>query len=111
MSQYVGGSYDQVPQKYHNCSPLEFVDKNSVPTLIIHGENDVLVSPEHSRRLNKKLQGNGIKHYYLKLPWATHGFDYNINGPGGQLSTYAVKTFLDAITNPSPQTSASLRRL
>jgi acetyl esterase/lipase len=98
MSQYVGGSYQQVPQKYHDCSPLEFVDKNSVPTLIIHGENDVLVSPEHSRRLNKRLLQNGIKHYYLKLPWATHGFDYSINGPGGQLSTWAVEMFL------SPQT-------
>jgi acetyl esterase/lipase len=97
MSQYVGGSYQQVPQKYFACSPLEFVDKQSVPTLIIHGQNDVLVSPEHSRRLNKKLQQNGIKHYYLKLPWATHGFDYNINGPGGQLSTYAVETFLKSV--------------
>ena len=98
MSQYIGGTYEQVPQKYVACSPLEFVDKSSVPTLIIHGNNDVLVAPEHSRRLNLKLQQNGIKHYWLKLPWATHGFDYNLNGPGGQLSTYAVETFLNTIT-------------
>ena len=98
MINYIGGSYDAVPQKFAACSPLEFVDKHSVPTLIIHGENDVLVSPEHSRRLNKKLQQNGILHYYLKLPWATHGFDYNLNGPGGQLSTYAVEAFLNTIT-------------
>jgi acetyl esterase/lipase len=97
MRDYIGGSYEQVPQKYFNCSPLEFVNRQSVPTLIIHGENDVLVSPEHSRRLNLKLQQNGIKHYWLKLPWATHGFDYSINGPGGQLSTYAVETFLNNI--------------
>jgi acetyl esterase/lipase len=98
MDAYVGGSYDQVPQKYFRCSPLLFVNQQSVPTLIIHGENDVLVSPEHSRRLNSKLLQNGIKHYYLKIPWATHGFDYNLNGPGGQLSTYAVETFLNTIT-------------
>jgi len=98
MEDYIGGTYKQVPQKYFNCSPLEFVSQNSVPTLIIHGENDVLVSPEHSRRLNLKLQQNGIKHYYLKLPWATHGFDYNLNGPGGQLSTFAVETFLNTVT-------------
>jgi acetyl esterase/lipase len=98
MDAYVGGSYDQVPKKYFNCSPLVFVGPQSVPTLIIHGQNDVLVSPEHSRRLNLKLQQNGIKHYYLKIPWATHGFDYNLNGPGGQLSTYAVETFLNAVT-------------
>ncbi len=97
MEDYIGGNYSQVPQKYAECSPLEFVDRQSIPTLIIHGENDVLVSREHSRRLNLKLQQNDIKHYWLKLPWATHGFDYNLNGPGGQLSTYAVETFLNTI--------------
>jgi len=101
MENYIGGSYKQVPQKYAACSPIEFVNKQTVPTLMIHGDNDVLVSPEHSRRLNLKLQQNGIKHYWLKLPWATHGFDYNLNGPGGQLSTYAVETFLKAIP-PAP---------
>jgi len=98
MEEYIGGTYKQVPQKYFNCSPLEFVNRQSVPTLIIHGTNDVLVSPEHSRRLNLKLQQNGVKHYYLKLPWATHGFDYNLNGPGGQLSTFAVESFLKNLT-------------
>jgi acetyl esterase/lipase len=102
MGEYVGGTYKEVPQKYFNCSPLEFVSKQSVPTLIIHGMDDVLVSPEHSRRLNLKLQQNGIKHYWLKLPWATHGFDFNLNGPGGQLSTFAVETFLKTICPPTP---------
>jgi acetyl esterase/lipase len=102
MGDYVGGTYKQVPQKYFNCSPLFFVNRQSVPTLIIHGNNDVLVSPEHSRRLNLKLQQNGIKHYWLKLPWATHGFDYNLNGPGGQLSTFAVETFLNTVCPPTP---------
>ncbi|MCO5950479.1 alpha/beta hydrolase [Mucilaginibacter flavidus] len=97
MEQYIGGPYSKVPQKYVACSPLEFVNRQSVPTLIIHGNNDVLVSPEHSRRLDLKLTQNGIKHYWLKLPWATHGFDYNLNGPGGQLSTYAVETFLKTV--------------
>jgi acetyl esterase/lipase len=98
MDDYIGGSYQQVPQKYVACSPLEFVNSRSVPTLIIHGDNDVLVSPEHSRRLNSELEQNGIKHYWLKLPWATHGFDYNLNGPGGQLSTYAVDAFLNTVS-------------
>lgn len=98
MDDYIGGPYSKVPQKYFACSPLEFVGRQSLPTLIVHGDNDVLVAPEHSRRLNLKLQQNGIPHYWLRLPWATHGFDYNLNGPGGQLSTFAVATFLKAIT-------------
>ncbi|MDN5288658.1 MAG: alpha/beta hydrolase [Mucilaginibacter sp.] len=98
MEDYLGGTYQQVPQKYTASSPLEFVNRQTIPTLIIHGDNDVLVSPEHSRRLNIKLQQNGIKHFLLKLPWATHGFDYNLNGPGGQLATYTVERFLNVMT-------------
>ena len=102
MEDYIGGPYAKVPQKYFDCSPLVFVDKQSPPTLIIHGSNDVLVSPEHSRRLNEKLQQNGVKHYWLQIPWATHGFDFNLNGPGGQLSTYTVLQFLNTICPPTP---------
>jgi len=102
MQNYLGGSYKRVPQNYAASSPIEFVNKSSVPTLIIHGKNDVLVAYEHSRRLNEKLQQFGVMHYWLKLPWATHGFDYNLNGPGGQLSTYAVETFLKTVCPPTP---------
>jgi len=102
MESYIGGTYKQVPQKYVASSPIEFVDMQSPPTLIIHGGNDVLVAPEHSRRLNEKLQQYGIKHYWLKLPWATHGFDFNLNGPGGQLSTYAVLEFLNTTLYSPP---------
>lgn len=98
MERYIGGPYQQMPQKYAGSSPLLYVNKQSVPTLIIHGQNDVLVAYEHSRRLNEKLQQNGIKQYWLQLLWATHGFDYNLNGPGGQLSTYAVEAFLNTVT-------------
>jgi len=94
MERYLGGPYKAIPQKYAASSPIEFVDSKTVPTLIIHGGNDVLVAYEHSARLNKRLRQNNITHYWLQLPWATHGFDYNINGPGGQLSNYAVETFL-----------------
>lgn len=100
MEAYLGGTYNKVPQSYEQSSPIRFVDQHSVPTLIIHGENDVLVAYEHSNKLNNKLNDAGVKHYWLKLPWATHGFDYNLNGPGGQLSTYAVGHFLAAVTKP-----------
>lgn len=97
MERYLGGTYKAVADKYFASSPIEFVNRQTVPTLIIHGDNDVLVSPIHSKKLDKKLQENGIKHFYLNLPWATHGFDYNLNGPGGQLSTYVVERFINTV--------------
>ncbi|WP_207424756.1 alpha/beta hydrolase [Desertivirga brevis] len=97
MEDYLGGTFQQVPALYQKSSPILFVNERSVPTLIIHGKNDVLVAYEHSQRLYKKLQENNIQTYFLSLPWATHGFDFNINGPGGQLSTYAVTSFLEKV--------------
>ena len=98
LSDYIGGTYAQVPQKFVASSPVDFVSESSVPTLMLHGDNDVLVSPEHSRRLNQKLAKYGVRHFLLKLPWATHGFDYNLQGPGGQLATYTVLRFLNTVT-------------
>jgi acetyl esterase/lipase len=99
MEDYLGGTIDEVPMNYKNSSAVDFVNKSTPPTLMIHGKNDVLVAYEHSHRLELKLKNAGVKYYWLKLPWATHGFDYNLRGPGGQLSTYAIEVFLYNVTN------------
>lgn len=93
LEDFLGGPYSKVPQNYLTSSPVEVVSRKSVPTLIIHGENDALVAYEHGKRLCKKLTDNNVPHYMLSLPWATHGCDYTLNGPSGQLATYAVGYF------------------
>ena len=98
MEDFLGGTYEEVPQNYEASSPVHAAGKNSPPTLMIHGQNDVLVAYEHSIRLSKKLTAAGVNHYLLTLPWATHGCDYTLNGPGGQLSTYSVLYFLQQVT-------------
>jgi acetyl esterase/lipase len=97
MADYLGGSYEAVPRQYVSSSPIEFVTRHSVPTLLIHGREDPLVAYEHSTRLDKKLTDSGVSHLLLTLPWATHGFDYFLNGPGGQLSTWSIERFLHTI--------------
>jgi acetyl esterase/lipase len=94
MSDYLGGSCEAVPEQYRQSSPVLAVTTHSVPTLMLHGQEDVLVAYEQSRLLNDRLADSNVSHYLIKLPWGTHGFDYNLNGPGGQLSTYAVERFL-----------------
>lgn len=98
LEDYMGGSYEQLVQNYVESSPIEALDKTGVPTLLIHGKNDVLVAYGHSTRLEEKLKQHSIPYYFLSLPWATHGCDYNINGPSGQLATHAVEHFLSAVT-------------
>ena len=97
MEDYLGGTYSQVPDNYKKSSPIEFVTPESVPTLLIHGKKDALVAYEHTIRLDRKLSTAGVKHFVLSLPWATHGCDYTINGPSGQLSVYTIQRFLELV--------------
>jgi acetyl esterase/lipase len=97
MEDYLGGTLGEVRDQYIHSSPTETVTTHTPPTLMIYGENDPLVSPRHGSRLSGKLIEKGIKFFELYLPWATHGFDYTLNGPGGQLSTWTVKKFLSSI--------------
>ena len=99
LVRYVGGEYPQIPDKYRASSPIEFVNQQTVPTLMFHGCTDSLVFASHSARLADQLQKHNVLNYFLELPWATHGFDYHLNGPGGQLSTFAIEYFLRVVTD------------
>ncbi len=96
---FVGGSPDDVPDAFKDASPIEFAAKNSPPTLLFHGGLDALTWVEHSRRLTKKLRDAGARVAYIELPWATHAFDFNLNGPGGQVAASAIDRFFDVILN------------
>ncbi len=94
LRQYLGGSPAEQPERYAQASALLSAGKKSPSTLMIHGGRDEMVWPLHEYRLSEKLKAAGVPHYFLNLPWATHGCDYNFNGPCGQISTYAVERFL-----------------
>lgn len=97
FTDYLGGLIDEVPEKYREAGAVDHVNNTSTPTLIIHGAHDAMVAYEHSEHLNKKLEENKVQHYFLDLPWATHGCDYNINGPSGQITTFAIERFLNSV--------------
>lgn len=98
FSDYLGGLINEVPEIYEESSARNFVTQKSTPTLLIHGFNDAMVSYYHSVRLSETLDKNNVPYYFLNLPWATHGCDYNINGPSGQLSTYSIERFINSVT-------------
>lgn len=98
----LGGKPGEVPQAYNDASPIEFAGKDSTPSLLLHGGNDPLTWVLQSRRLMEKLAGGRAA--YIELPWATHAFDFNLNGPGGQIAATAVDRFFDAILNKRGET-------
>lgn len=98
ITDYIGGTLEQFPERYDYASALSHVKKGCPPTLMIHGRQDNIVAFDHNLHLIEKLKPAGIKYYLLDLPWATHGGDYHLFGPTGQLSTYSVLYFLKSVT-------------
>ena len=67
---------------------------------------DGVVKPDESERLESKLKQAGVKHLFVRMPWATHGCDKSFGGPCGQVATYAVERFLDGVmasSDPKPE--------
>lgn len=103
MRQYLGGSPEEAPKAYDGASAYHAVTPQVPPTLLVHGGNDSLVWFRQSERLAQRLAEARVPHTYLALPWAVHAFDFNPDGPGGQLADFALETFLAAVTaEPKP---------
>jgi acetyl esterase/lipase len=98
LRDYLGGSPDQVRQQYIDASPVSHVTPNSIPALIVHGNIDEHVHFAESEHMAAALKKNNIPHLLLALPWATHGCEYTINGPSGQLAIYSAERFMYAVT-------------
>jgi acetyl esterase/lipase len=98
LKDFLGGAPDTARAAYDSASPIRFVGANTPPTLLIHGALDTLVWHRQSERLAQKLSEVKVPHAFVSLPWATHAFEYNLNGPGGQIATYSIEWFLAAVT-------------
>lgn len=99
MRQYLGGAPEEASRAYDEASAYHAVTSQTPPTLLVHGGKDSLVWFRQSERLAARLAEHGVPHAYLALPWAVHAFDFNPDGPGGQLADFALETFLTAVTS------------
>lgn len=95
---FLGGSPSQLPERYVAESPLFHVTSQTIPTLLVHGKMDAHVYHEQSVRLTNKLNQFNVRNVFLSIPWATHGCEYNLNGPSGQLAMYAMERFFYSVT-------------
>lgn len=103
LREFLGGTPDEAPEAYDGASPLRMTD-GAPPTLLVHGTTDELVFAEQSRRLDRALGEAGVPRLYIELPWATHGFDANLKGPGGAMAVFAVERFLNHVTRTATRT-------
>lgn len=98
LRQFLGGTPETARAAYDSASGWLHVGKTVPPTLLLHGQLDPLVWHRQSERLDARLTEAGVPHAFVSLPWATHAFEFNLSGPGGQLTTFALEWFLAAVT-------------
>ena len=69
----MGGDPDEVPDIYHERSPLNFIRNISGRLLIVHGMRDPNVSPVNTELAARALEAAGIEHELLTFPDEGHG--------------------------------------
>ena len=98
---FLGGWPQDIPDTYQLGSPATHVHPGSPPTLLFHGNQDVLVPVDATRALYTKLVESGVPAINVVFPWTDHGFDLilpQINPPA-QSAPYDVDRFLALLLN------------
>lgn len=97
LRKFLGGTPEAARAAYDSASGILLVGPGTPPTLMVHGEIDTLVWNRQSERLSARLTEAGVPNLLVSLPWATHALEYNLSGPSGQLTRYAVEWFLSRV--------------
>ena len=98
---FLGGHPQDVPGMYQLASPPTHIHPDCPPTLLFHGNHDVLVPADATCALHKKLVRADVPAINVIFPWTEHGFDLifpQIN-PAAQSALYDVDRFLGLMLN------------
>lgn len=100
LETYLGGTPDQVPDRYAAASPITYVTRNSPPTLLVYGRRDHIVEVRFARRLETRLHDVGVPAVLLEIPWAEHAFDALPNGLSARVALFYTERFLASVAVP-----------
>ena len=92
----MGGHPEECPDRYKLFSPITHVTSTSPPTLLIHGEHDILAPVDSTRLLYSRLIQEKVPAILHILPQSDHGFDLfmpNI-APATHNAFYDVERFM-----------------
>lgn len=72
VNSLIGEVYEKAPDLYLQASPVHYVDRNTPPTMIIHGTSDELVPVSQADQLKNKLDSAGIRNVDYRYPLWPH---------------------------------------
>lgn len=70
---YFGGTPWEKPEVYRKSSPIQYIDKVTTPTMILHGENDPRVPPTQGYEFYNSLKRRGVATRMVVYPRTLHG--------------------------------------
>lgn len=97
MHKLIGGPPSQFPEQYKAATPTWWVEQKVAripPTLLLHGQDDLLVPVSHARRMFDVLTAGQHTARLYGIPAADHGFDFRAGGIGEQIERAAILDFL-----------------
>lgn len=95
MQQVTGGTPVTKPSLYQQSSPLNFVNAQCPPTIILHGGTDIVVAPSQSVLLKDRLTTAGVVNQYVFYPAENHGW----TGPNLTDSFDKIQAFITSHVN------------
>ncbi|MCE9572396.1 MAG: alpha/beta hydrolase [Deltaproteobacteria bacterium] len=87
VTEFVGGTKAEVPERYIQASPITHVVAGAPPFLMIHGTGDIVVNIEHSRDMRAALRAVGTDARLLEIPGGGHLFNRDVDGGDYSLVT------------------------
>lgn len=75
VTSFIGRSFKESPELYREASPVQYLNRNNPPTMILHGTSDKLVPISQSDNLKAKLDSLGVPSVYYRFPLWPHTMD------------------------------------
>jgi acetyl esterase/lipase len=87
---------DECPDTYAFFSPVTHVDAHCPPTLLLHGEHDMIAPVAATRELYRRLREAGVPAVLHLLPQTDHAFDLFVprRSPLAHAAFYSIERFL-----------------
>jgi acetyl esterase/lipase len=91
------------PAVFRDASPVARVQAEAPPFLVIHGDSDVIIPVDETRRFVERLRDVSANPVgYVELPGTGHGFDLT-DGIRTSAAVRAIELFLNHIHRSRPQ--------
>ncbi|MCL1857480.1 MAG: alpha/beta hydrolase, partial [Kiritimatiellaeota bacterium] len=93
----MGGTFEEVPEVYRRMSPIERLDKDTPPFLVIHGKNDETI-PVGRALVFKRYMDAAKRPATLEImDDASHGFCYGMHSPAQRHAAERAFAYLETV--------------